>query len=1557
MLRPEEIKELFSNFPTRAFIALYILISLRLNLRFAFTQVTKAFKPRTLYNSVQVCLSINLIQTMNVSTTLASLRKKVAGVSMVAIVASFFATGVATAQTNQSFNDVPPDAWFFPYVQELVEAGVVDSNFDNYRPSDLVNRAEMAKLAVEAAGLPLETASAAPFNDVPMGQWYTNYIYTAEKNGVVGGYKNESGALTGSFGPGNNLNRAEAAKVIVNAFALPEDMSGAPHFPDVKSSDWFYIFVESSFNAGVVSGYPDGSFGPARNINRAEIAKMVSLAMEFGMDQGFVLESAAAASKTKVELIFSRNVDEMSAEDVDNYMVEDSTGAELSVSSAEYMGGDTVHLTTGSQTEGKVYYVTVTNVTSDADEELASNDEVSFLGYGADVSGGDLEVALSTLTPTSGSVPQGATGVVFTCWDFMAGSDDVVVKSVHAKRVGPGSQTAFSDVYLYQGDARLTTGRSVNSETQMVEFNNINVEVAAGENETLCLVADLTTSASGGVHAFELTSEASVMSNSSDMTASFPMRGAEQLITSATVGETTIEKNGSLDELTISQADGRIAQFEIEADGSEDQKLERIALYVRGSVTVNDIVNLKLYVEGQSNPLASVSEVGAKDLATFKLATPYQIGRGQRKIFYVTADLSPGRDGDTIKAYLDESTDLLVTGNTFGYGTRVTFTGFDGGGTCTTQANCDASLVTIKGSAFNVAFTGPASGDIATGQKAARCLDITITNSSGESVEIKDWPVTLDITNAVTGNGGLTDGTTPNYTLIKLARVNDDGSLGGSLLGPVELVAAGSDTTQTVTLSGSATVDAGESIKAAVVFDVRSGNADMNGDDIRCTIAKGVTNGLAGVSDAIRDVNGDQLGVNSVTPSSAIAGNLHNVVQGALTVALASTPSSQTYTRGSANVALAGFAFTAGSSLDQSIKSLTVTGFVDGNNDGVYSAAGTGNEGGATLSNIVDSSVALYDGDTKVSDFKNINTTTGQVVFNNLNIAVAKSQTKNLTLRGNISNSAPFGAEPDRVKFAVATGTDVIAIDQNGQNVDSTSITVDGNMNSQGTSTVVMVIAASGNGTVGSTTTASPTALAGTNEIEVAKWTFTSVNENPMLKDLDLLTLNDSAAVISNVKLYSGSSCATQVGSMSGYTPKPSGIVEIRDLNVTVSSSSTYTLCAKVTTNTVNSDGVSEPTSNSNVGLVLFNMQEVSSGSGENVNARYAGNAAGTASAVVGATIAANDLSLGYSAGAVDIDTTGSSIGALLGGDVLVIDSEFILVTDDSGTTPATVVRGFAGTTAASHAVGATVARSRLSTRVAVAVDGAGGTNFDNQFVVGDVYAIALDGGNTPDATPDYCMITAIAAPVDNALDIYTVEGVFGTSTATCTGNALIATDEVAKINLHGPLSKLYRSVPQISKATASTSGAPSNNSTMLDLNVKALGDQVRFEGANGNQLAVTLNSNAAVTASTCTLVKVSPGAEQNLDTVATGVGASQVVVFDFTDNSLVIDANETYNVQVRCNASLALGVTDNHSWTASLASAATTVEWSDTVDTDVTGAGQFIVPTQLTGNTVANGS
>ena len=44
----------------------------------------------------------------------------------------------------QTFNDVPTDAWYYDYVEQLVNDGVIDVN-DNFRPNDALNRAELVK--------------------------------------------------------------------------------------------------------------------------------------------------------------------------------------------------------------------------------------------------------------------------------------------------------------------------------------------------------------------------------------------------------------------------------------------------------------------------------------------------------------------------------------------------------------------------------------------------------------------------------------------------------------------------------------------------------------------------------------------------------------------------------------------------------------------------------------------------------------------------------------------------------------------------------------------------------------------------------------------------------------------------------------------------------------------------------------------------------------------------------------------------------------------------------------------------------------------------------------------------------------------------------------------------------------------------------------------------------------------------------------------------------------------------------------------------------------------
>jgi hypothetical protein len=203
-------------------------------------------------------------------------RRHIAGFSLAVLMASTFAVSVAQAAT---FDDVQPDDWFYTYVEALAAEGVLNTSFSNYRPGDNANRAEAAKLLVEAFDMELVEPADPTFSDVAPGTWYYTYVETAAANGVVGGYKDAEGNLTGMFGPGDPVTRAQYAKMATLAAPLAENMNLDPSFPDVQSGDWFYEYVLTAFNWTVLDGYPDGTFLPDKNINRAEIAKITYNAM------------------------------------------------------------------------------------------------------------------------------------------------------------------------------------------------------------------------------------------------------------------------------------------------------------------------------------------------------------------------------------------------------------------------------------------------------------------------------------------------------------------------------------------------------------------------------------------------------------------------------------------------------------------------------------------------------------------------------------------------------------------------------------------------------------------------------------------------------------------------------------------------------------------------------------------------------------------------------------------------------------------------------------------------------------------------------------------------------------------------------------------------------------------------------------------------------------------------------------------------------------------------------------------------------------------------------
>ena len=83
----------------------------------------------------------------------------------------------------------------------------------------------------------------------------------------------------GMVKPGNNITRAEVATIF---FRLLTDeareyfWSTDSGFSDVKSGDWYNNAVSTMVNAGIITGYSDGTFKPNANITRAEFATIAA---------------------------------------------------------------------------------------------------------------------------------------------------------------------------------------------------------------------------------------------------------------------------------------------------------------------------------------------------------------------------------------------------------------------------------------------------------------------------------------------------------------------------------------------------------------------------------------------------------------------------------------------------------------------------------------------------------------------------------------------------------------------------------------------------------------------------------------------------------------------------------------------------------------------------------------------------------------------------------------------------------------------------------------------------------------------------------------------------------------------------------------------------------------------------------------------------------------------------------------------------------------------------------------------------------------------------------
>jgi hypothetical protein len=152
--------------------------------------------------------------------------------------------------------------------------GALSGYADNtFRPYNNTTRGQLSKIVVLAEAWPINTAGGPHFADVPDTNPFYSYIETAYNHGVTSGYAD------GSFRWGNNVTRGQLSKIVVLAEGWPINTASGPHFSDVPDGSPFYTFVETAFNKGIISGYADSTFHPGSNATRAQLAKIVQIAL------------------------------------------------------------------------------------------------------------------------------------------------------------------------------------------------------------------------------------------------------------------------------------------------------------------------------------------------------------------------------------------------------------------------------------------------------------------------------------------------------------------------------------------------------------------------------------------------------------------------------------------------------------------------------------------------------------------------------------------------------------------------------------------------------------------------------------------------------------------------------------------------------------------------------------------------------------------------------------------------------------------------------------------------------------------------------------------------------------------------------------------------------------------------------------------------------------------------------------------------------------------------------------------------------------------------------
>ena len=183
------------------------------------------------------------------------------------------------AYIKHQFSDVRETDWFYPTVSKLVEKGYIGGYPDGtFKPQNNIRVSEFTKILISAIGYQVDVSKG--------GYWAEGYINKAKELGII--QDNEFDDYD------RYITRGEMARMIVRA-GTGTSAKGKGISLDVPDNykSYSYLITDYStldpdskdialkvFVSGIITGFPDGSFGFDKNATRAEACAILMRFLE-----------------------------------------------------------------------------------------------------------------------------------------------------------------------------------------------------------------------------------------------------------------------------------------------------------------------------------------------------------------------------------------------------------------------------------------------------------------------------------------------------------------------------------------------------------------------------------------------------------------------------------------------------------------------------------------------------------------------------------------------------------------------------------------------------------------------------------------------------------------------------------------------------------------------------------------------------------------------------------------------------------------------------------------------------------------------------------------------------------------------------------------------------------------------------------------------------------------------------------------------------------------------------------------------------------------------------